>query len=500
MQLPTLTRRRSALLAALPAVLAAIALPAAAQAASVELGADNTLKYRAAGGETNAVVVTDVTGGVEVQDQAGLTSRTRFCAQVSSVKVRCAIGFRLTQTFLGDRNDSVSVRVPNFVLVDGGPGDDTFFAGMAPSASRVEYRGNHGTDTLTYASASAGAVMLQDEQANDGRPARSDRDNVRRDIERFVGSAFSDRLEGSRTGLVLCIGCSGSSHIQRFVGGLGDDTLRGGGNMDQHFMGGSDGADTVLAGPNFTVVDYSGLSRPVAVTVGHGQARDDGPAGDRDEIGNGVETLIGGRGDDTLTHSPFVESRIAIFGGPGTDTLTGGRVGDSLQGDGGTDTLLGMNGDDSLYAQDGERDVVACGIGTDTATLDSIDGQSSCETRRVGVLRLAPRAVVAEAAKTARLRLSWRHPVSWRKLAKIELRLSHDAFPVGTITIRPRTGRIAAGGAVRLVRRHSRIIRKGELVAARLALRVDASLAGQTLNTEVEATDTRGRRQIERTR
>jgi hypothetical protein len=35
-------------------------------------------------------------------------------------------------------------------------------------------------------------------------------------------------------------------------------------------------------------------------------------------------------------------------------------------------------------------------------------------------------------------------------------------------------------------------------VTARLAIRLDESLAGQTLKAEVEATDTRGRRQLER--
>jgi hypothetical protein len=35
-------------------------------------------------------------------------------------------------------------------------------------------------------------------------------------------------------------------------------------------------------------------------------------------------------------------------------------------------------------------------------------------------------------------------------------------------------------------------------VTARLAVRLDQSLAGQSLTAEVEATDTRGRRQLER--
>lgn len=38
----------------------------------------------------------------------------------------------------------------------------------------------------------------------------------------------------------------------------------------------------------------------------------------------------------------------------------------------------------------------------------------------------------------------------------------------------------------------------GKTVAAKLALRLDKSLAGRTLKVEVEATDRRGARQLER--
>jgi hypothetical protein len=51
---------------------------------------------------------------------------------------------------------------------------------------------------------------------------------------------------------------------------------------------------------------------------------------------------------------------------------------------------------------------------------------------------------------------------------------------------------------VKLVRKASRLSHKGKTVTARLAIRLDESLAGQTLTAEVEATDTRGRRQLER--
>jgi hypothetical protein len=51
---------------------------------------------------------------------------------------------------------------------------------------------------------------------------------------------------------------------------------------------------------------------------------------------------------------------------------------------------------------------------------------------------------------------------------------------------------------VNVAHRDTRLTRNGKTVTARLALRIDASMAGQKLAFEVEATDIRGRRQLER--
>ena len=48
------------------------------------------------------------------------------------------------------------------------------------------------------------------------------------------------------------------------------------------------------------------------------------------------------------------------------------------------------------------------------------------------------------------------------------------------------------------MRKHSRLAGKGKAVTARLALRLHDRLAGRTLTADVQATDTRGRRQLER--
>ena len=104
----------------------------------------------------------------------------------------------------------------------------------------------------------------------------------------------------------------------------------------------------------------------------------------------------------------------------------------------------------------------------------------------------------AAAGETVRLRLSWRHPKAWRRLSRIELRLTQGALPAGRVTIRPRSERIDAGGALQLDRDATRLTREGKTVTVRLALRLDRSLAGQRLRVEVEAADRRGARQLER--
>jgi hypothetical protein len=94
--------------------------------------------------------------------------------------------------------------------------------------------------------------------------------------------------------------------------------------------------------------------------------------------------------------------------------------------------------------------------------------------------------------------LSWRHPQGWRKLRTVTLRLTDDGVAVGEVTITPRDGKVAAGGVARIARPDTALTRRGKAVRARLGLRVDPSVAGRRLHLEVEATDTQGRRQLER--
>ncbi len=87
-----------------------------------------------------------------------------------------------------------------------------------------------------------------------------------------------------------------------------------------------------------------------------------GRGGDDRLLGDpGNDLLVGGPDDDTLAGGP---GRDRLQGGPGADILTGGT---------GTDTLAGGPGSDLINARDGIRDIITCGAGADTASVDRID-------------------------------------------------------------------------------------------------------------------------------
>jgi len=399
---------------------------------------------------------------------------------------------------MGDGNDTarnIHTQLP--VLIEGGSdrGQDTYDAGNPPFLTQVKFRGGDGVDFASYAGAGQGpggrgVRISNDGVANDGRPGL-DTDNIGRDVEVLTGSRFADEITGAGDRVVA----------NTFVeGGQGDDVLRAGssGRNVVFEMGPvADGADKILGGPTPTIIDYRDRTRAVTATLNFGGA-DDGEAGEGDEIIGGNEAVFGGAAGDII-RAPFGSTAAhELFGTGGDDTIDGADGNDRLTGGPGADTITAFRGDDRIFAKDGEKDTLTCGFDTDTAEADGFDSVGFCENVTIGVLRLAPKALRTKAGQAARLRLSWRHPKAWKQLKTIELRLlSREGLAVGEVTIRPRAQRISAHGAVRLAAKHSRLARKGRTVSARLALRLDQSLAGRRLRLEVEATDQRGRRQLE---
>jgi Ca2+-binding RTX toxin-like protein len=472
--------RRRTRRAVLAAALAALALPAAADAATVAF-IDNSnggaVSYAGHPNEVNNVRVGFTAAGIVIDDQVSITTLSSECRITSAGDAICPGTASSVSVETRDENDTIRYTAPHRGSVDGGSGADTIFAGLRQAGlgreiEPVFYEGHGGiddlaVDTVSYRSANSRVDVSLDEVGSgvsfgDGRPG--DLEGIFTDIEVIEGSNFDDTLLGT-------------NRNETFRGLNGNDVIGTGGGTDLIDEGSApNGADTLDGGNGIgDRITYG--TRTSGVSVSLDGVRNDGASGEQDDVRPSVEHVTG---------TNFA------------DTLVGSSLANILDGRSGPDTILGQDNNDTILARDAFEDVVGCGSGFDTAQLDSRDAFGGCESTSVtavGKLRLAPTTVKAEAGRPARLRLSWRHPVSWRKLRTVELRLVRDGAPVGEVTIRPSKRRISANGAVELIR--TRLTGKGKTVTARLAVLLDHRLAGQTLTAEVQATDTRGRRQLE---
>ena len=297
-----------------------------------------------------------------------------------------------------------------------------------------------------------------------------------------------NRIEVATT---LRFGIDGGPGKDTYVGGLASST-------NVLFLGGG-GVDTA---------SYADAPAGVVVRVGDGPR--DGRAFDSDDIVD-AENLVGSPFGDRLTAASSGTVAAQLDGGAGDDTLTSSGSLDTLTGGPGFDTLSSGANVDRIIANDLDRDTIDCGGGSPDEVVASLIGERSiigCEKLftasapppggggLIGTLRLSPTALRVPAGEIAYMRLSWRHPRSWRRLRRITLRLYSSGALVGAIHIRPRAERMTARGAVKRARKGTRIRRSGKTVAARLAVRLNRSLAGRRLRIEVEAIDVRGGRQV----
>jgi len=150
--------------------------------------------------------------------------------------------------------------------------------------------------------------------------ASGEGDDVQADVERVLGGDAGDSLVGSSAGNEL-------------EGRWGDDNLYGAGGGDR-LEGGL--GDDHLSGATGEDVLYD-------VT--------------------GTDRLNGGAGDDTI------DSRFEI-----TTPVSGADLADDLN---------GGSGDDTILAQDGSRDRIDCGSGTDTVVADPIDSFRDCDPQEI---------------------------------------------------------------------------------------------------------------------
>jgi Ca2+-binding RTX toxin-like protein len=184
----------------------------------------------------------------------------------------------------------------------------------------------------------------------------------------IVGQGGGDRIDGGGGDDFIC-GGSGNDFL---LGGDGNDRLVGEAWNDR--LAGGNGADLLDGGDGADIADYSERGASVAVTI-DGLAND-GELGEGDDVRSNVEKVWGGSGSDALTGSP---SNNALIGGAGSDTLNGGLGFDTLDGGDGYDQLDGGRGDDTLLGGLG-FDILNGGFGEDVCDVGPGGGiTQNCE-------------------------------------------------------------------------------------------------------------------------
>lgn len=240
-----------------------------------------------------------------------------------------------------------------------GEGGDDFIAGWGgtyniliggPGADRI-IGGAPGLDIVYYNNSPSGVVVDADgEEGDDGAPGEGD--TIGADIDGIVGSPFADVLTGN-SGDNILVGCGGADRLD----GLGgDDDLTGDG-PDCTGPGVIPVApDVLIGGPGTDIVRYGDRTASVILDLGS-TVPNDGQSGEGDLVGDDVENVEGGHGDDVLVGSPAANR---IFGDDGNDSLFGVDGDDTIEGGSGDDNLYGGNGVDTLNGGPGSD---GCNVG-----------------------------------------------------------------------------------------------------------------------------------------
>ncbi len=168
------------------------------------------------------------------------------------------------------------------------------------------------------------------------------------------GGAGDDTLRGGARSNLL----QGDAGADTLVGGAGSDQFLAGAGADT-INGGGQSADPPACGDQ---VEYPSAAGNLRITLDD-VANDD--TGDGDVL-TGIESIVGGDGDDALTGN---QARNCLDGRSGGDTLGGLAGDDVLDGADGGDRLDGGDGDDELddFTAGDEVAVLIGGNGTDSA-------------------------------------------------------------------------------------------------------------------------------------
>jgi Ca2+-binding RTX toxin-like protein len=360
------------------AALMVVALPAAANAATISYDNSGALNYTAGSGEKNHISTYDEGGRVAISDSGanGIDYPAGSCdpGWIYYVVV-CNVPTAMNVS-LGDNID-IADGDSAFAFpqsIDGGPGGDTLRHDAFPPKP-ITLSGGEGDDSVT---GGAGPDVLNGGGGVDTITGRDSTDQLN-------GGPGDDKLLGDSVNV--------DPAADVIDGGDGFDTVEGdwGKNSDSRgpinitLAGGADdgrpGEGDDLRGVEHVVTNYNGTytGSEGADDIDINQVTEastvNGLGGnDRLDLSDANDTVDGGAGDDH------------IEGGYGNDTITGGPGQDELNGDEpqGECSYIYCKppaGNDTINARDGEVDQVDCGVGpADVANVDAIDNVQGCET------------------------------------------------------------------------------------------------------------------------
>lgn len=331
----------------------------------------------------------------------------------------------LRQSLLSGPNNGVAVDLANGTVIDDGFGSTDQITGIG--SATIEIRGTDLADSMTGSDFDDRFITRGGNDSVDGGLGvdlvRYDRTGVTSGMDvdlaagtasgSFNGVAFTDTLisiedvRGSRVGSDTLLGSADDNLLRGFggndsidgrdgddtlEGNVGNDTLLGGAGNDLIFGGAlssvTDGNDFIGGGAGNDTIEVVSGNNTIYAGLGDDSIRGGvdadlifGSAGSNhisthwgllSAVGTGIDTVIGGTGDDLVdgTGSFAVEIR----GNGGNDNITGSAGNDFIAGGTGNDVMLGGAGIDIIYlgagndfAGGGEgRDIIYGGAGTNT--------------------------------------------------------------------------------------------------------------------------------------
>lgn len=387
-------------------LLGLLAVPAAAQAASVTV-AGGTLTFSAGAGETNTAIIVKQTStplatvyfvGDQNPDVNVTASAAQGCLPTAPA-LGLPRGFLCTATavipvnslveVLGDGNDtgviSAGAGGPAGTIV-GGADDDTLVGGQQDDV----FRGSGGSDSVAYVGIAAASItrtapvaaaLPTGTTASTGNGQAGEDDAIAADVEGLTGGNGDDTLTGNAGANTIAGSAppgtpdvdpqpANTESRDTIDGAGGNDTLVAG---DSGTVNGGDGDDTVVGGRSFANV--------TALNGGNGD--------DTFVSGKGSDELRGGTGSNTLAYASVSQGGLKVVdrgqgvlvrlpepGATGTGGTIHGQESDVIHDDIGT--LIGSNGNDFMIGSSRDDTILgAAPVGTGSGVVDTPAGNDA---------------------------------------------------------------------------------------------------------------------------